>query len=134
MAQRPQPFRQVATDTVALERLQSSILEWIARQGAAEFFPLGSPTQLKSATYQAQHGDLVLCDASPGAFTVWLPPVSQRHVGSVVVVKDAVGSPNVVTVKPGDAAATIDGQAFVELDSRGCRRLVALSPTLWGEV
>jgi hypothetical protein len=60
----------------------------------------------KTTTYTAAPGDVLLCDASGGAFTVTLPAAAGAT--SSISVKKSDASANAVTID-GDASETIDG-------------------------
>lgn len=60
--------------------------------------------QAKTGNYTAVSGDVVICDATGGAFTITLPAVA---VGAFVTVKKKDSSANAITVSP--ASGTIDG-------------------------
>lgn len=68
----------------------------------------------KTAAYTALTGELVLADATGGAFTVTLP--SAAVAGRQVIVKRMNTGVNNVTVAP--AAGTIDGAANVALTAQ----------------
>lgn len=70
--------------------------------------PWGTPTtDVKTSTYHASFGEIVLCDPSDGAFTVYLPAAEAQDEGRVVVVKNLSSSTNHITVQ-GKGGATID--------------------------
>lgn len=72
--------------------------------------PNFTPTAVKTAAYQADYGELVVCDSSAGAFPVTLPEPDDNHEGERVGVVIAVQTPNAVTVVPDDdAEETING-------------------------
>jgi len=62
--------------------------------------------QAKTGNYTAADGDVVICDATGGAFTITLPAVA---AGAYVTVKKKDSSANAITVSP--ASGTIDGAA-----------------------
>jgi hypothetical protein len=70
----------------------------------------------KTTTYTALAGDVLLCDASGGAFTVTLPAAATVS-GSSISVKKSDASANAVTVD-GNAAETIDGAATLALSTQ----------------
>jgi hypothetical protein len=127
-------FRQTANLPPGPGALQDAVVDWVRRQGSARATPFGAPTTVKHAEYSARLGDLVLCDASGGAFTVWLPKVTARDAGAVVSVKDAVGSAGIITVRPGDSSALIGAAASVDLSLWAGSSFVVLSSTVWGQM
>lgn len=132
MSRPRQPFRETAGLEPATGKLQEAVKDWITRQWAATPTPFGTPVGPKTTDYGAREGELVLCDATAAAFTVWLPSI--RTVGAVVSVKDVSGSANVVTVAPSDPTATIGGSGSVPLSLYAGSAFVALTPTLWGQM
>jgi hypothetical protein len=128
-----QPFRQVRVEDRGVTQLQDSILEWIVRQCAADQAPLGTPTTIKHEDYAARVGEVVLCNPPAAGMTVSLPSTSAR--GAMVVVKEAASSWNPITVRPGSAGVTIDGQSSItSTASYAVRRFMVLTPILWGEI
>lgn len=76
---------------------------------AAGIIPLSAVSgtvATKTTTYTAVNADIILADASGGAFTITLPAASNRLV---VVVKKIDNTGNLLTISP--AAGTIDGQS-----------------------
>lgn len=70
----------------------------------------------KTTTYTAVAGDVLLCDASGGAFTVTLPAAATVS-GSSISVKKSDASANAVTID-GAGAETIDGAATLALSTQ----------------
>jgi hypothetical protein len=79
---------------------------WAALGGGSSY-----TVSTKVAAYTAVDGDVLLCDASGGAFSVTLPPAAS---GASILVKKTDASANAVTVD-GDAAETIDGALTLAL-------------------
>lgn len=80
----------------------------------------------KTTTYTAASGELVLADASGGAFTVTLPAVAS---GATCTVKKTDSSINAVTVSP--ASGTIDGAATVRLTAQNASFDLMSDGTNW---
>lgn len=74
-----------------------------------ESVPDFTVTTVKTAAYQAQLDEVVLCDPTGGGFTVTLPDARNRD-GRTVVVKNASASTNTITVD-GFQSQTVDGSA-----------------------
>jgi hypothetical protein len=79
----------------------------------------------KTTTYTALAGDVLLCDATGGAFTVTLPAAA-GVTGQSISVKKTDASANAVTVD-GNGAETIDGAATLALATRYA------AVTLWSD-
>jgi hypothetical protein len=71
-------------------------------------------TAVKTTTYTAAAGELVLCDPTSAGFTVTLP-TAVGVSGQTVAVKNASDSYNLVTVAT-TSAQTIDGASTYEID------------------
>lgn len=84
----------------------------------------------KTAAYTATAlDDLILCDATSGAFTVTLPKAADNN-GKELTVKKTDASANAVTLD-GNGSETIDGAATVALSSRYASRTIRSDGTNW---
>jgi hypothetical protein len=79
----------------------------------------------KTTTYTALAGDVLLCDATGGAFTVTLPAAAGVS-GQSISVKKTDASANAITVD-GNGSETIDGAATLALSTRYA------AVTLWSD-
>lgn len=68
------------------------------------------------AGVNAGFGQVVLCDPTGGGFTVNLPAAEAQHAGHRIVVKNASGSTNAITVSAA-AGQTVDGSASTTITS-----------------
>ncbi len=97
-------------------QIKSTATATVSNPGTGEVITVGStsssassgltPTTVKTAAYTASAGELVLCNAAGGAFTVTLPPAI---AGSTVGVKKTDSGNNAVTVVGATGTVTIDG-------------------------
>ena len=70
--------------------------------------PWGTPTSdVKTSTYHAKFGEIVLCDPTSAAFTVYLPTATSEDAGRQVTVKNYSASTNHITVQD-KGSATVD--------------------------
>jgi hypothetical protein len=69
--------------------------------------PWGEFTEVKTSTYHASFGEIVLCDPTGGAFTVYLPTAEAKDAGRQVTVKNYSASANHITVQD-KGSATVD--------------------------
>lgn len=83
----------------------------------------------KSTTYTANINEMVLCDASGGAFTVTLPTAASAS-GKEVTVKKTDASANAVTVD-GNGSETIDGALTSALSSQWDSVVVVSNGSNW---
>ena len=83
-------------------------------------------TDIKTAAYTAQVGDLVRCDPSGGPFAVTLPPADGERLQQVAV-KNVTSDTTTITVTPA-GSDTIDGEATWEISSDGGALVVLSAP------
>jgi hypothetical protein len=77
----------------------------------------------------AEDDDVVLCDATGGAFTVTLPKAG-LFTGKQVIIKKIDASANAVTID-GNGAETIDGAATVAMSTQYESRTLFAGSTGW---
>ena len=126
----PQVPRNAARDGQSFA-VQEAVREYTERLAAA-VRTMGAPTAVQAEDYRAKPGELVLVDPTVEARTVWLPPIRRSTLGEFVRVKNASDSTNAITVRPGDASETIDGETSVAISvACGSGLFIAAAPTLW---
>jgi hypothetical protein len=88
----------------------------------------GAPSNVvtKSANYTAVAGDIVLCTAGGGGFTVTLPAAT---INSQVIVKKIDGGAGTITISP--AAGTIDGAGSQSITTRYQSYTLVADGTNW---
>lgn len=82
--------------------------------------------QAKSASYTAVNGDVVLCTAGAGGFTVTLPAVG---AGRQVIVKKIDNGVGTITISP--ASGTIDGAANAAITTQNQSYTAVCDGTNW---
>jgi len=124
--------RRLATDDPALYELQSAREEWETRQAARVVTAMGAPTVTHAKEVRAEEGALVVCDPTPGAFSVYLPSVPKGRMGAVVTVVNASCSRTAITIRVGDGSDTINGETSVILKrAYGVATFVKVTSTKW---
>ena len=86
-------------------------------------------TAAKTTTYTGADEDVILCDASGGAFSVTLPAVASS-AGQVYTIKKTDSGGNAVTID-GNASETIDGATTKALASQYKYATVACDGAVW---
>lgn len=81
-----------------------------------------------TAAYTAQHGELVIVDASGGNFTVTLPSAA-GHAGAVIHFK-SIGASGTTTID-GAGSETIDGSATASLTTQYEAMRIVSDGTNW---
>lgn len=84
----------------------------------------------KTGTYTAVEGEFVKCDATTGAFTIFLPAVAPSLDGKKICVKKTDASPNAVTID-GNAAEQIDGALTYLLAAQNSSAVVICDGSAW---
>lgn len=85
-----------------------------------------------TSAYTAQPGDTVVCDPTGGAFTVTLPPTGNGvNRGRGVLVVNASGSANAVTVAAQGGGVTVDGLSSVAVQGARASRWVVSDGSNW---
>ena len=83
-----------------------------------------------ATTYAAtSNNDVILCDATAGAFSVSLPAVA-TSIGMVVTIKKIDASANAITIDP-NASETIDGVTTKQLTAQWNALTVACNGVAW---
>lgn len=100
---------------------------WEAQSGT---YALPPTVVTKTSAYTAAYGDLVLADASAGAFAVTLPAVASGKQKVTVKKKDS--STNAVTVSP--QSGTIDGSASIPISTLNVSRDFITDGTNWYQI
>ena len=95
---------------------------------------IGTPTT-KTANYTASPGDLVLCDASGGAFTITLPAASGNSGKTIAVKKTDTGGNAITVSRAGSdtiSGLTSGGQTSFTVRAEGdCYWLVSDGTATW---
>ena len=96
--------------------------------------PWGTLTAVKTATYHAKFGDVVLCDPTGGAFTVYLPAATSKDAGKRVTVKNYSTSTSHITVQD-KGSATVDKFTSIYLAvAWQCRTFVCRNANEWVQI
>jgi hypothetical protein len=96
--------------------------------------PWGTLTDVQTSTYHAKFGEVVLCDPTSGAFTVYLPSPTAQDAGKRVTVKNYSTSTNHITVKD-NSGATIDKLSSIFLAiAYQCRTFIVRNVNEWVQV
>jgi hypothetical protein len=101
-----------ATTLGATDRLSDSRGDLNANFAAGRLLSV----RAEATAYTAADDDVILCDASGGAFSVTLPAVA-GSTGHVYTIKKTDVSANAVTID-GDASETIDGATTLALSAQ----------------
>ncbi len=91
---------------VTLERTVKQAFEDSDQHYGARY----KPTPIMRADYNAQLDELVLCDPTGGAFSVFLPDAQTHDSGREIIVKKATTSATAITIRP-SGGVTINGAA-----------------------
>jgi len=98
-------------------QIQAAARDRIDRDALLVPKPYGWPTEVVTADYVAKFSELVRVDPTGGPLTIRLPSISHpEQVGGIVSVLNVSGSTNIITVRPADADATINGVDFVTME------------------
>jgi len=128
-------LRRYYTDIEDTERMQDATRD--ALDAIDTERPFGTPTALKKDDYQAQLGEIVLCDPTDGALYITLPKVTKKDIGRHLTVKNYSASVNYVYIRVTDKTnGSIDKnftQVFLGLAYQ-VRTFVVIGTDTWMQV